>query len=211
MINKKKSQAVLMSARANVFYLEHVRVCQDADRVVYLARDGEIDRLFNIPEKNTAFVLLGKGTSITDAAARKMAESGVLVGFCGSGGSPILSSVSPVFLDPHSEYRPTEYMQSWVVMWMDEGRRLSAAKSVLRERINLTCSVWSKTIGVDVPDAVVNRFESRIESSVTTTELLSSEAEWAKALYRQLSRHFKIDGFTRQAGAGAAISTGRSY
>lgn len=71
-----------LSKRANVFYLEHARVVQQDDRIVYLTQDGgEFEQMFNIPERNTAFLLLGKGTSITDAAMRRMAASNVMVGF----------------------------------------------------------------------------------------------------------------------------------
>lgn len=67
-----------LSKRANVFYLEHARVVQQDDRIVYLTQDGgEFEQMFNIPERNTAFLLLGKGTSITDAAMRRMAASNV--------------------------------------------------------------------------------------------------------------------------------------
>ena len=70
-----------LSKRANVFYLEHARVVQQDDRIVYLTQDGgEFEQMFNIPERNTAFLLLGKGTSITDAAMRRMAASNVMVG-----------------------------------------------------------------------------------------------------------------------------------
>lgn len=103
-----------LSKRANVFYLEHARVVQQDDRIVYLTQDGgEFEQMFNIPERNTAFLLLGKGTSITDAAMRRMAASNVMVGFCGTGGSPLFSVCDIAFMTPQSEYRPTEYMQAW--------------------------------------------------------------------------------------------------
>ena len=206
-VDRKKSMAVMMSARANVFYLQHAKVCQDGDRTVYWIRDGDTDRAFNIPEKNTAFVLLGKGTSITDAAARKMAESGVSIGFCGSGGSPLFSSVSPVFLEPHSEYRPTEYMQSWVLLWIDEAKRLSAAKYMLRERIRITNRAWKKSLpSVAIPEVMIAKFNDRIDSSQNVTELLSSEAEWAKGVYALLAKNFSISQFTREEGKGASTS-----
>lgn len=189
-----------MSSRANVFYLERAKVCQDGDRVVYLSREGNIDKMFNIPEKNTAFVLLGKGSSITDAAARKLAESGVMLGFCGSGGSPLFSSTSPVFLEPQSEYRPTEYMQKWYAIWQDEDKRLAVAKQFLSIRANWVGKSWQKIIEIEPNEKLLNRFTDRIEKSCNTTELLLAEAEWAKGLYATLAKHFKIDNFTRQDG-----------
>ena len=69
-----------LSKRANVFYLEHARVVQQDDRIVYLTQDGgEFEQMFNIPERNTAFLLLGKGTSITDAAYGGIQRDGVLL------------------------------------------------------------------------------------------------------------------------------------
>ena len=52
------------------------------DRVVYLmaSENGvETDIAFSLPHKNMAFLLLGKGTSITNAAIRKLAEQNVVV------------------------------------------------------------------------------------------------------------------------------------
>ena len=75
-------RAVMLSKRANVFYLEHAKVIQMDNRIVYLTQDGtDVEKYFNIPERNTAFLLLGKGTSITDAAVRRLAESNVMVVF----------------------------------------------------------------------------------------------------------------------------------
>ena len=108
-----KPRQILLSKRANIFYLEHARVLQKDERIVWLTETGDdIEQYFNLPERNTALLLLGKGTSITDAAMRRLAESNVLVGFCGSGGTPLLATTEPVFLTPQSEYRPTEYMQA---------------------------------------------------------------------------------------------------
>lgn len=205
-MNKTKTQAVMMSSRSNIFYLERARVCQDGERVVYLSRDGNIDKMFNIPEKNTAFILLGKGTSITDAAARKLADSGVLLGFCGSGGSPLFSSTSPVFLEPHSEYRPTEYMQKLYGIWQDEEKRLKVAKQFLTIRANWVSLTWEKTIGIVPSEQMLKRFESRVEKASNTTELLLTEAEWAKGLYATLAKHFKIQSFTRQDGQRSSAS-----
>ena len=123
MKGRTEPRPLMLSKRANVFYLEHARVMQQDERVVYITDDGgEFEQLFNIPERNTAFLLLGKGTSITDAAMRRLAASQVVVGFCGSGGSPLLGAVDPVFLVPQSEYRPTQYMQMWSARWF-QGRK----------------------------------------------------------------------------------------
>lgn len=203
-----KPRSLLLSKRANVFYLEHVRVMQKDERVVYLTETGEtIERFFNIPERNTAFILLGKGTSITDAAARRLADANVMVGFCGSGGSPLFSMTDIAFLSPQSEYRPTEYMQAWVHAWFDEPRRLAMAKEMLRQRLEWTLEAWSDhgellKRGIKVSDELARRFTADIERATDTQSLLLAEAQWAKALYACLSRGLKLD-FKREEGKGA--------
>lgn len=119
---------------------------QKDERIVYLTLgNSEIQQYFNVPERNTALLLLGKGSSITDSAARKLAESNVMVGFCGSGGSPLLSTVDFAFLTPHSEYGPTEYMQSWGKKWFDEPSRLRMARELVASGLIYAVSFGGKT------------------------------------------------------------------
>jgi CRISPR-associated protein Cas1 len=190
--SRKKPLAVMMSARANVFYLQYAKVCLDGDRVVYWQKGQEIDEMYNIPDKNTAFLLLGKGTSITDAAVRALSESGVVIGFTGTGGSPFFASSSPVFLETQSEYRPTEYMQAWVSMWVDETKRLEIAKEFLRARIDLVNRFWMEFYSrIPIPDTLIKRFSAEIASSPDTMNLLIHEANWAKRLYATLPSSFR--------------------
>lgn len=174
----------MLSKRANVFYLEHVRVLQKDDRVVYMTQSANpVEQIVNIPDKNTAFILLGKGSSITDAAIRMLAESNVIVGFTGSGGSPMHGIMDPVFITPQNEYRPTEYMQNWIKFWLDEDARLSAAKDFLRHRIALGQAFYPRVCELALPGALTDDFSVAIENSSNVTELLTAEARYAKQLY----------------------------
>ncbi|BCU08485.1 type I-F CRISPR-associated endonuclease Cas1f [Allochromatium tepidum] len=203
-----KPKQILLSKRANVFYLEHARVLQKDGRIIYLTDTGEdVEQYFNIPERNTIFLMLGKGTSITDAAVRRLSESNVIVGFCGSGGSPLFAMSDPVFLLPQSEYRPTEYMQAWVKLWFDEKRRLDAAKALLQRRIALAEAAWrGNTFLLERQILLANNkieiFKHRIDTSADTTSLLLAEADWAKSLYASLAAGCKINHFTRNEGQG---------
>ncbi|CAK0764573.1 CRISPR-associated endonuclease Cas1 [Gammaproteobacteria bacterium] len=201
-----KPRQIIMSKRANVFYLEHVRVQQKDERVVYLTeQDNTTEHFFNIPERNTAFLLLGKGTSITDAAIRRLADSNVVIGFVGNGGSPLLGSVDMAFLTPQSEYRPTEYMQAWMRMWLDEEKRLGVAKSFQKERIRWVRESWDANadlaaLKLRLPDAAIRSYEGRIAAATNTIELMSGEAEWARRLYGLLSGAFGLKEFRREEG-----------
>jgi len=201
-----KPKQVILSKRANVFYLEHVRVMQKDDRVVYLSWDGgDVERFFNIPERNTAFILLGKGSSVTDAAARKLADSNVILGFVGNGGSPLFSSVDHVFLSPQSEYRPTEYMQSWVRMWFDEGARMNVANFVFAERLAWAQKSWNanpelQKRNITIPDETLARHSSKALAAGSIGQLLAFEAGWAKELYAKIASGYSLQSFRREEG-----------
>ena len=196
-------RAVMLSKRANVFYLEHAKVIQMDNRIVYLTQDGtDVEKYFNIPERNTAFLLLGKGTSITDAAVRRLAESNVMVGFCGSGGSPLFGALDMTMLAPQSEYRPTEYMQTWVRHWFDEEKRTQLARHLLITRADLTGRYWKDNIelvkrGIQLPDTYIDTFKKDIENAKNAEALLLIEARWARTLYALLAQGFKIE-FSRK-------------
>ena len=199
-----KPKAILLSQRANILYLERARVLQKDGRVLYLQETkNDVDQFFNIPHQNTSLLLLGKGTSITDSAARQLADAGVVVGFTGSGATPLTCGIDPVFMAPQGEYRPTEYMQAWIRMWIDEGARIDAGRQMLRARCEWVQRAWSssKDLGpysITIDEADFERFRSGIESANSTEELMSAEGVWARHLYGALSRGLKIDGFVRQ-------------
>src|SRR5690606_11254300 len=121
-------KAILHSKRANIYYLEKCRIMQKDGRVLYLTEAKEGNSYWNIPIANTTVILLGTGTSLTQAACRMLAQAGVLIGFCGGGGTPLLMANEVEWLSPQSEYRPTEYIQGWMSFWFEEEKRLGVAK-----------------------------------------------------------------------------------
>lgn len=208
--------SIMLSKRANVLFIQHARVLQKDGRVLYLTQQekgGEdIEHYFNIPHQNTMLLLLGRGTSITDSAARLLAEAGVMVGFTGSGGSPLVSAADVVFFPPQSEYRPTEYMQAWMRMWLDDAKRLSVAKRFLTTRLQWAEASWAGNAelgkkGIRIGDTEIQRFEARIKKATTTEELLSAEGEWVRSLYAVLAKGYRVHDFTRVEREDARSST----
>lgn len=179
---------------------------QKDGRLLFLTQRGEeIEQFFNIPYKNTAFLLLGLGTSITESAVRLLAESGVMVGFVGTGGSPLLGAVDPVFMTPQSEYRPTEYMQDWMRMWLDEPRRLAMGRQFMTVRAKWVQAAWKRNAALSsrsaaIEDADVQKFSLAVLHAQTTDEMLSAEAVWSRKLYARLRSAFEVDGFKRDGG-----------
>lgn len=200
----RRPQAVMLSKRANVFYLEHVRVMQKEDRVVYLteATNG-LQQFVAIPDKNTSFILLGKGTSITDAAVRNLSESNVIVGFCGSGGSPLFAETDLSFLLPQDEYRPPVHAQKWFALWSVEETRVEMGRAFLRFRAEWDKKIYQK-LDAEVDKEIFDDFAGGLDACSSTTELLSAEALFAKKLYAALARYWKVSGFVRDAGAKKA-------
>jgi len=139
-------KTVLHSRRANIYYLEKCRVLVKGGRVEYVTEQGQRSLYWNIPIANTTVVLLGGGTSVTQAAVRELAKAGVLIGFCGGGGTPLFASneteIDVAWFSPQSEYRPTEYLQQWVRFWFREPLRLQAARSFQRTRLDGVRSGW---------------------------------------------------------------------
>jgi len=200
-------KAILHSKRANLYYLEYCRVMQKDGRVLYLT-DAEKENLYyNIPIANTTVLLLGNGTSITQAAMRMLAQAGVLVGFCGGGGTPLYMANEVEWFTPQSEYRPTEYLQGWMGFWFDDGQRLAAAQKFQQARIGFLLEVWRrdrelKLEGFDAQDALIQKaletFNTRTATAKKSADLLLTEAQLTKTLYKYAAQATGQAGFTRQ-------------
>ncbi len=202
-------KSILHSRRANIYYLEHCRVLVNGGRVEYVTDTGKRSLYWNIPIANTTSILLGTGTSITQAAMRELAKAGVLVGFCGGGGTPLFSAnevdVEVAWLTPQSEYRPTEYLQAWVRFWFDDALRLQAARHLQALRLERLLAEWNARalreagFGVDLArlQALVAQFSARIAQAPDVTTLLTDEAQLTKALFRLAVEAVGYGDFTR--------------
>ena len=91
-ISSSELKTILHSKRANIYYLEHCRLLVNGGRVEYVTDAGKENLYWNIPIANTTAILLGSGTSVTQAAMRELGKAGVLVGFCGGGGTPLFTA-----------------------------------------------------------------------------------------------------------------------
>jgi len=203
-------KAILHSKRANIYYLEMCRVMQKDGRVLYLSENNKTDAYWNIPIANTTCILLGIGTSITQAAMRMLASAGVLVGFCGGGGTPLLMGCEIEWMTPQSEYRPTEYIQGWLSFWFDENKRLLIAKRLQKKRIEYILGVWKKdkdliAEGFSSDDIDIEHglsiYRKKLDKAINVGELLQAEAQLTKALYKYSANKTSVAGFVREREA----------
>ncbi|WP_029891300.1 type I-F CRISPR-associated endonuclease Cas1f [Polycyclovorans algicola] len=202
-------KSILHSKRANIYYLQHCRVLVNGGRVEYVTDRGKESLYWNIPIANTTTVLLGTGTSITQAAMRELAKAGVLVGFCGGGGTPLFSAnemdIEVAWFSPQSEYRPTEYLQAWVRFWFTDELRFEAARAFQRARIERIRKQWTHrsrrdagfTPAAERLDSLLDRSMRQLDHLTDTTALLTEEARLTKALFKVAVDTVGYGDFTR--------------
>ncbi|ATC93918.1 type I-F CRISPR-associated endonuclease Cas1f [Pseudoalteromonas tunicata] len=200
-------KTILHSKRANMYYLEYCRVMQKDGRVLYLTEAKNENQYFNIPIANTTVLLLGNGTSITQAAMRMLAQAGVLVGFAGGGGTPLHMACEVEWFTPQSEYRPTEYLHGWLQFWFDDEKRLKAAKTFQQARIHYLQKVWQKDrdlknegfeFNSEQIQSALNTFHIRTDAASKQSDLLLTEAQLTKVLYKYAANNTNAAEFKRQ-------------
>lgn len=215
-------KTILHSKRANLYYLEHCRVLVNGGRVEYVTDEGKQSLYWNIPIANTTVLLLGTGTSITQAAMRELAKAGVVVGFSGGGGTPLYSAnemdIEVAWFTPQSEYRPTEYLQHWVRFWFRDDLRLEAAKIVQRARLKRVMEEWLRNrrlmdAGFVIPQRqlqlAVDGSLRRIEQATDNTMLLTEEARLTKKLFKLACDATEYGDFVRAKNGNGADPANR--
>ncbi|MCT4710694.1 type I-F CRISPR-associated endonuclease Cas1f [Enterobacteriaceae bacterium H11S18] len=215
-------KTILHSKRANIYYLQYCRVLVNGGRVEYVTDEGKESLYWNIPIANTTVVMLGTGTSVTQAAMREFARAGVLVGFCGGGGTPLYAGnevdIAVSWLNPQSEYRPTQYLQNWVSFWFDEEKRLTAAKQFQIIRIAQIEGSWLNSrmkresrfqINAVHLLETLNRFRKGVSSAASQNELMLQEAQLTKTLYKLAGNAVQYGDFTRAKRGGGTDCANR--
>lgn len=208
-------KTILHSKRANIYYLEKCRVQVNGGRVEYVTQEGNESFYWNIPIANTTAVMLGMGTSVTQMAMREFARAGVMVGFCGTDGTPLYSAnevdIDVSWLSPQSEYRPTAYLQNWVSFWFDEEKRLQAAKQFQSIRLIQIEKYWIGSLTQQdklfQPDKetlknILEHARLGMEKAEDHTALMLQEAQLTKSLYKLASQTVGYGQFTRAKRGG---------
>jgi CRISPR-associated protein Cas1 len=211
-------KTILHSKRANMYYLEHCRVLVNGGRVEYVTEQGKDSLYWNIPIANTTTILLGTGTSITQAAVRELGKAGVMIGFVGGGGTPLFGATEVEWLSPQSEYRPTEYLQSWVSFWFREDLRLQAAKRLQLARLGRIAELWpavgsrqrgSFSFDAERLDSLLHESDARVRSSPDVQQLLAEEARVTRGLYKLAVGATGYGDFVRTRDGGSVDAANR--
>lgn len=204
--DKKHLKVILQSQRANIYYLEYCKVLQNGGRVEFLTQEKDKQAYWNIPIANTNVIFLGNGTSITQAAVRMLVAAGVMIGFCGGGGTPLFAGCEIEWLSPQSEYRPTEYVQAWMSFWFNPEKRFQIARELQLFRLENLQNIWKKEplfgeYGIYADDSefesIVDKIKNDIRQSQSVQNLLLVEAQATKKLYGFIARSTNYGEFSR--------------
>ena len=208
-------KTILHSKRANIYYLEKCRVQVNGGRVEYITSEGRESYYWNIPIANTTAIMLGMGTSVSQAAMREFARAGVMVGFCGTDGTPLYAAnevdIDVSWLSPQSEYRPTEYLQRWVSFWFTESKRLQAAKCFQNIRLAQIEKHWLGSrmqceskfpVNKEKLLGLTERARAGMAEADNHTSLMLQEAQLTKALYKLISQTSGYGDFKRAKRGG---------
>lgn len=105
-------KTILHSKRANIYYLEKCRVQVNGGRVEYVTSEGKESYYWNIPIANTTALMLGMGTSVTQAAMREFAHAGVMVGFVVRMARRCIQQMKWMLMSPGSAHKVNIALQS---------------------------------------------------------------------------------------------------
>lgn len=166
-------QQVRLEDRVSYVYFEHANVVQDRTGVVaYSTDEGEISRrAIQVPVGSLAVIILGPGTSITQAAATSCARAGATVLFSGGGGVPAYTAATPLTSSAR-----------WAI---------AQANLVSNERHqrNAAMKLYKKQFGME--DMVGGTIRS----------MRGIEGQRMRKLYRQLAQRHGVSGFRRDVSA----------
>ena len=187
---------IMPSKRTGMYYLEYCRISQVDEKITYSQAKKGITQYFSIPVANTNVILMGSGTSITQAAMRLMATHGVLLASVGGGATPL-------FLASQSEYRANEYFFDYLKKWQDIPQRLTMAKQAQQFRMDFVLQQW-KRLKFELDDVLLanNKFVDGLGKATDSKQLMGYEGNYAKSLYKVLVKQLDIGSFTRQPRKG---------
>lgn len=190
---------LLMTQRNTALILERARIRVDGDRVVYDKAEGIREKSFNIPHANLAVLFLGQGTSLTQSAARLLAEEGVYVAFTGTGGSPL-------HYGSLTTYAPTKYMHDMYRV-ATTPLALEAAKMATDIRLDLICSLSNDVCGAArlksvpvLPSQLSREIRPKLHLIPSHDKLMALEGRITKSFYAAYAESSNIGDFRRDHG-----------
>ncbi|KXV02526.1 hypothetical protein AD929_02420 [Gluconobacter potus] len=181
---------ILQTQRALIHYVDRCEVHVEGSVVVHRQASSGRTASWNIPSKNLSILLLGPGSSITNEAMRILSDDDVVVGFSGTGGTPVFSM-------PFTTFRKTEVFGEWLAIYNDPERRVFAVKSMFRQRqANLINA--ARTISADLAEPtcipeLCHTFSRSMLKADRVDRLMGIEGGFARQVYQEMARLYGIE------------------
>jgi len=199
--HKASAPRLLVTHRETALILERAKVHVDGGRVVYHAADDDLVRRFNIPHSNLAILFLGQGCSLTQEAARLLAEESVYVAFTGTGGSPL-------HMGSLTTYQGTAHFRRMLTAYLDPQLSLEAARQIMMARFTMMETVgadgFETLCGLRRIDPILNLCKTArrtVSAASDIPSLLGHEGDYARGIYRVAAQAVGLSGFNRTPGA----------
>lgn len=196
---------LLVTQRAQAVFLERARVHAENGRVLYRIADDDLRKEYALPHANLALIFLGQGTSLTQEAARLLAEEGVFVAFTGSGGSPL-------HFGGLTSYQGTSHFRRMLTAYADPEASLVVARAFMKARVaqmrKKGCKLADTLCDMDDDRAIrkaCSKFEESLDGADDIQVLLGYEGDYTRSLYAAFAKGSGLSrkaDFKRVAGAG---------
>jgi len=208
---KEKADLISLTDRGTMLLLEHCRVEQRKNTVVFVKAENGYSKYFNIPYINTSIIFLGAGTSITSAAVGKLTKQGVLVAFTDGEGFPLNGALSVI--EPQNEYRPVKYNHAFAKIFLNNEKRLEKAKTFLKKRTELTHNFYLKLYDENLIGflpieytEIKEKFLESIQNIDDIQSLLTAEGRYTQDIYNIFASNYGILGFKRDKDEKTGIN-----
>ncbi len=186
---------IMPSKRMGMYYLEHCRIAKVDEKITYSQANKKATQFFSLPVANTNVILMGSGTSITQAAMRLMSEHGVMLASVGGGGTPL-------FLASQSEYRENKYFFAYLEKWQNIKKRMQMARDFQQYRMDFVENQW-KRLGIKKENEILQAndyFENQLPKAKNVQSLMGYEGDYTKKLYAIMRSKLALKDFIRVAG-----------
>lgn len=174
------SEQVRLTDRVSFVYLEYAQIVQGRTGVLALQADdsGDVRGEVQIPVGSIATVMLGPGTSITQAASSSLAAAGASVMFTGGGGVFSYATARPLTAS-------ARWAEAQARLWASQSHRVAAARILYQ-----------------------TRFQSmQIPAGARIATLRGLEGQMMRAEYKSLAQKHQVK-FHRETAATDPVNAG---
>ena len=193
MSTKLTEKLINTSARGYpIIKLNAARIEVYQGNVVYSQKEESFEKTYNIPYLNTAVLILGYGTSVSQKAAILLAKAKTLVLFVDS------SYNVHSMLMPEEGYLSNKYNQRLIENLYVKNKRVDLAKKMLLKRLEFNEEYINNIEEIEgiynsEIQSKIENYKQKIVESETIEQMLVFEGNIMKTYYREFNKSLGIE------------------